>query len=109
LGLTAVFYAFWLTFIGPRGLPFLGSLPFISSWHPSKLVFKGLDQLHKIHGLILGFRIGPQLVVSIAGYEACKEALQIATLEGRPDNAPARMKSKGNRRGARSLSKKLQY
>jgi hypothetical protein len=48
---------------------------------------------------VCGFYIGPQPVISISGYEACKEAFMNENLNGRPDNGPARMKSKGKRMG----------
>ncbi len=49
--------------------------------------------------MIVGFYIGPQPVVSICGFEFCKEAFMNENLNGRPDNAPAKMKSKGKRMG----------
>lgn len=59
----------------------------------------GLLELYYKFGPICGFFIGPQPVISISGYEACKEAFLNENFNGRPDNAPARMKSKGKRMG----------
>ena len=84
---------------GPAGVPLLGSLSFISSWHKTKRAYEGVSQLHHQYGPVLGFFIGPQPVVSFAGSEACREALHIQSLAGRPDNAPARLKSRGKRMG----------
>lgn len=89
----------FLSCAGPRGVPFLGSLPFISYWHKSKRAYEGLTELHTQYGPVIGFCIGPQPVVSFGGSQACKEALQIESLNGRPDSAPARMKSRGKRMG----------
>lgn len=61
----------------------------------------GLLELYYKFGPICGFYIGPQSVISISGYEACKEAFLNENLNGRPDNAPARMKSKGKRMGTK--------
>jgi hypothetical protein len=59
----------------------------------------GLLELYYRYGPVCGFYIGPQPVISISGYEACKEAFMNENLNGRPDNGPARMKSKGKRMG----------
>ena len=64
----------------------------------------GLLTLYNQFGPIVGFYIGNQPVISICGYEACQEAFAIESLNGRPDNGPARMKSKGKRMGKCCLS-----
>ncbi|EFX83753.1 hypothetical protein DAPPUDRAFT_301662 [Daphnia pulex] len=83
---------------GPKGLPLLGCLLSVSQWHPG-CSFMGLLELYYRYGPVCGFYIGPQPVISISGYEACKEAFMNENLNGRPDNGPARMKSKGKRMG----------
>lgn len=84
--------------LGPKGLPLLGCLLSVSQWHPG-CSFMGLLELYYRYGPVCGFYIGPQPVISISGYEACKEAFMNENLNGRPDNGPARMKSKGKRMG----------
>jgi hypothetical protein len=89
--------------LGPKGLPLLGCLLSVSQWHPG-CSFMGLLELYYRYGPVCGFYIGPQPVISISGYEACKEAFMNENLNGRPDNGPARMKSKGKRLGTETNS-----
>lgn len=70
--------------IGPRGLPIIGYIPFLSYDDP-KNPFKALKKLSDSYGPVVGFYLGPsQPFISICGYEAVKEVLHNDNFNGRP-------------------------
>ncbi|KAI9553139.1 hypothetical protein GHT06_021032 [Daphnia sinensis] len=84
---------------GPKGLPLVGYLPFLSSWDP-QYPHKAMKKMSEVYGPVVGFFMGPsQIVISVCGHEAVKEALLNEDLNGRPYFAIAVARSFGEQLG----------
>ncbi|XP_032796985.2 methyl farnesoate epoxidase [Daphnia magna] len=69
---------------GPRGLPLLGYLPFLSSWDP-QYPHKAMKKISEVYGPVVGMYFGlSKPIISVCGHEAVKEALHNEDLDGRP-------------------------
>lgn len=68
---------------GPRGLPLLGYIPFLS-FYDAVFPYKALKKLGDVYGPVVGFYLGPRKpCVSVSGYDAVREALRNQHLDGR--------------------------
>lgn len=68
---------------GPRGLPLVGYIPFLSRYDAA-FPYKALKKLGEVYGPVVGFYLGPSTpCVSVTGYDAVKEALRNPELDGR--------------------------
>ena len=84
--------------IGPRGVPILGYLPFLSNGEP---VYRTMKKLAKTYGPVSGFYVGPnQPFISVVGPQAVKEALHNDDLNGRPSNSVILARTFGEKLGS---------
>ncbi|KAI9552865.1 hypothetical protein GHT06_020749 [Daphnia sinensis] len=82
---------------GPRGVPILGYLPFLSNGEP---VYRTMKKLAKTYGPVAGFYVGPnQPFISVVGPQAVKEALHNDDLNGRPSNSVILARTFGEKLG----------
>lgn len=76
---------FFFSNVGPRGLPLVGYVPFVT-YHDPKYPFKAMMKLADTYGPVVGFYLGPsQPFISVCGYEAVKEILHNDNFNGRPE------------------------
>ncbi|XP_046656380.1 methyl farnesoate epoxidase-like [Daphnia pulicaria] len=71
---------------GPRGLPLVGYLPFLSSWDP-QYPHRALQKMSKVYGPVTGFYLGPSTMISVCSHEAVKEVMLNENLNGRPHSS----------------------
>jgi cytochrome P450 len=89
-----------ITAPGPRGLPLLGNLLFMSQY---KYQHQALSALAKEYGDVVQLHIGPRPVVALSGLETIKQALVKQSVEfaGRPDLFTLRTVIQGRTMGGR--------
>lgn len=84
--------------LGPRGVPFLGYAPFLSTKEP---LFRVMQKMAKTYGPVTGFYLGPVLAfISVDGQKAVTEALHNNDLNGRPSGSVILSRTFGEKLGA---------
>lgn len=72
---------------GPRGLPFLGYLPFVS-----KIPCQEVEALREKYGNVFGLYVGSRYLVFLCDIDTVKKTLSMSPLMNRPDELPLKIK-----------------